>query len=374
MKKKIAITTLASVLAFAVLSSCTDRDIGEPETEPSATQTEAPAPTLVPTPTSTPTPTPTPEPEGDTVSPFFININRDAWLAVGNEFDINDFISYIDDQDADIDLQITGEVDTSTLGSYHLDLVITDDWGNTASDSMNVTVFQPADTGDTSNNTGTTTDNATPFSDFIASYPGDNVHYGIDVSKWQGAIDWNQVAEAGCEFAFVRAGWSSEGEFHEDEYFRTNMEGAAAAGIPIGVYVYTTDNTEEYVTLLADTICDLCAGYNVSLPIVFDWENFFGNFQKYNLSIADINYLYDVFDAEVQNRGMTSMLYGSKFIMDVIWDDDIENVWLAHYTSQTDYAGAYAVWQQSCTGTIPGIDAYVDMDLYYGELPGGANG
>jgi hypothetical protein len=57
------------------------------------------------------------------------------------------------------------------------------------------------------------------------------------------------------------------------------------------------------VTLLADTICDLCAGYNVSLPIVFDWENFFGNFQKYNLSIADINYLYDVFDAEVQNRG-----------------------------------------------------------------------
>ena len=111
MKKKIAITILASLLAFQVLSSCTDRDIGEPETQPSATQTEAPAPTLVPTPTSTPTPTPTPEPEGDTVSPFFININRDAWIAVGNEFDINDFISYIDDQDADIDLQITGEVD-----------------------------------------------------------------------------------------------------------------------------------------------------------------------------------------------------------------------------------------------------------------------
>ena len=77
----------------------------------------------------------------------------------------------------------------------------------------------------------------------------------------------------------------------------------------------------------------------------------------------------DIFEEEIQARGYTSMIYGSKFIFDIIWDDDIENVWLAHYTTQTDYTGNYSYWQQSCTGTIPGIDAYVDMDLFYGELP-----
>lgn len=371
MKKKILITLTVSVMAFAFFSSCSDRDIVETTVQTEPTQTEPVlAPILAPTPTDTPTPTPA----GDTTSPFFININRDAWLPVGSEFNINDYVSYIDDLDSEIDLQITGTVDPTTIGSYHLDLLITDDWGNTATDSINVTVYQPVDTGDSGNNTGTTTENATPFESFVAAYPGENIHYGIDVSKWQGAIDWNQVAAAGCEFAFIRAGWSSEGEFHEDEYFRTNMEGAQGAGIPIGVYVYTTDNTPDQVTALADTICGICSDYNVQLPIVFDWENFFSNFQKYNLSIADINDLYDVFEAQVESNGMTSMLYGSKFIMDVIWDDDIESVWLAHYTSQTDYTGPFAVWQQSCQGTIPGIDAYVDMDLYYGTLPGGTNG
>ena len=368
MKKKILMTIIISVLAFAFFSSCADRNLGEPDTEPEQTETEAPTPTPEPTPTEAPTPTPVPE---DTTSPFFININRDAWLAVGSEFNINDFVSYIDDHDAEIDLDIVGQVDPSVLGSYHLDLTITDDYGNSASDYINVTVYQPSGDGSSSAQTGTSTANATPFSTFMASYPGEGIHYGIDVSKWQGAIDWQQVADAGCEFAFIRAGWSSEGEFHEDEYFVANMEGATAAGIPIGVYVYTTDNTEEYVTALADTICDLCDGYNVQLPIVFDWENFFNSFQKYHLSIADINVLYRTFEARVESRGYSSMIYGSKFIFDVIWEDDILDVWLAHYTTQTDYNGFYRVWQQSCTGTIPGIDAYVDMDMYFGDLPGG---
>lgn len=372
MNKKILFVSIVAVLALASLTSCIAGNEDVSGTVPVETSAATPTPTPDPTPTNTPTPTPTPEPEADTSSPFFININRDAWLPVGSEFNIDDYVSYIDDLDADIDLVISGEVDTSVTGSYNLDLTITDDWGNTSADSITVTVYQPVESGDSGNNTAVTTENATPFESFVASYPGENVHYGIDVSKWQGAIDWSQVAAAGCEFAFVRAGWSSEGEFHEDEYFRSNMEGAAAAGIPVGVYVYTTDNTEEQVTLLADTVCDLCADYNVALPIVFDWENFFNSFQKYGLSISDINDLYDSFEAQVQSRGMTSMLYGSKFIMEVIWDDDIEHVWLAHFTSQTDYAGPYAVWQQSCTGTIPGIDAYVDMDLYYGDLPGGA--
>ena len=379
MKKKILITIiilLCALIAVEIAATASSRNVGVGDedsefTPDMLTETIAETASL---PTETPTPTPIPEPEPDTTAPFFMNINRDAWVAVGNEFNINDFVSYIDNIDSDVELDISGYVDTSVTGTYHLDLTITDDEGNSCSDTMNVTVYQPSGDGSGGDYTGTTTENATPFADFMAAYQGDSIHYGIDVSKWQGDINWQSVADAGCEFVFIRAGWSSAGEFHEDEYFIANMEGATAAGIPIGIYVYTTDNTVEDVTALADLICDMADGYNVQLPIVFDWENFFSGFQKYHLSIADMNVLYHAFDDQVRARGYSSMLYGSKFIFEIIWDDDILNVWLAHYTSQTDYAGFYRIWQQSCTGTIPGIDAYVDMDLYYGDLPGGNNG
>ena len=377
MKKKTIAVILAAFISAAAMSSCAVRPEGTvPETsceetsaetsssETSADETEE---TLETTPATEET-----EPEEDTTAPFFMNINREVYVTSGDEFNINDYISYIDDHDSDVDLSIGGSVDMSTPGTYSLSLSIEDDDGNACSDQMTVFVLEPVEPGTTeSYSGGVVSSGSTSFGTFRASYPGDDVHYGIDVSKWQGNINWQEVANAGCEFAFIRAGWSSGGEFHQDEYFTANMEGASAAGVLIGVYVYTTDNSIEDVEALADTICDLVADYDVDLPIVFDWENFFSNFQRYNLSIDDINDLYLAFEDRVESRGLTSMLYASKFVLDVIWDDDIESVWLAHYTSQSDYQGLYLVWQQSCTGSIPGIDAYVDMDLYYGDLPGG---
>lgn len=374
MKKKILITYLLLIGAAAAVCSCSRTNDSQPsETEPAAvSETSATAiETLETTEPSIETTVET-EPEEDVTAPFFMNINREVYVTQNNEFDINEYISYIDDHDSDVELTVDGYVDMSTLGTYYLDLCITDDAGNSKTDSMSVTVVAPVEPGSEPDYpAGNTTDYATSFETFMNSYPGDDVHYGIDVSHWQGAIDWQQVADAGCEFVIIRAGWSSGGEFHLDDYFNANIEGASAVGLHIGVYVYTTDNTIEDVEALADTICDMTEGYNVDMPIVFDWENFFNNFQRYSLSIDDINDLYLAFEQRVESRGLTSTLYASKFVLEVIWDDSIEPVWLAHYTSQTDYAGLYNMWQQSCTGSIPGIDAYVDMDLFYGDLPGG---
>lgn len=377
MNKKILLTAICFGLAAGVLAGC--------NAEPSMTESEAteqPSETTEAEVIETQFPTeqseitvPAEDPESDVTAPFFINITREAYVTQGTEFDIDSFLSYIDDYDSDVELIVEGMVDTSTIGTYPLSLTLVDDYGNTSSDSITVYVVEPVEQGSGQDYVpGTTTADATSFGSFRSAYTGENIHYGIDVSHWQGAIDWVSVKNAGCEFAFIRAGWSSEGEFHEDEYFRANMEGASAAGIPIGIYVYTTDNTAEYVEALADTVCDMADGYNVVLPIVFDWENFFSNFQKYGLSISDVNDLYDVFESRVESRGYQASIYGSKFILEIIWDDDIETVWLAHYTSQTDYAGNYYLWQQSCTGSIPGIDAYVDLDLFYGDIPGGSNG
>lgn len=307
-------------------------------------------------------------PGPDVTAPFLLAITRDAYITVGETFDINNFISYIDDRDPDVTLTVEGSVDTNVTGTYPLNFVMTDDAGNVATDSIIVNVVEPVDPSSTEPYSGEYTFTGTSFSDFMAAYPGENIHYGIDVSHWQGSINFEAVKEAGCEFVIVRAGYSSDGQFHQDEYFTANMEGAAAAGLPVGIYVYTSDNTPEDIDALADVVCELASGYNVALPICFDWESF-SQFQQYHMSIENLNELYRVFRDNVEEYGYTTILYGSKYYLDVIWDDEFENVWLAHYNSVTDYTGSYLMWQQSSSGQIPGIDAYVDMDLYYGDLP-----
>ncbi|MCQ2516529.1 MAG: glycoside hydrolase [Saccharofermentans sp.] len=310
--------------------------------------------------------TPTPYPYVDNVAPFFLKITRNPSITVGDEFSIDDYISYIDNTDPDVTLIVDGTVDNSLVGSYPLSLRIEDENGNYTTDSITVSVVAPVEPG---SGGGSYSYDTTPFSDFIASYPGDDIHYGIDVSVWQGDIDFNTVRDSGCEFVFIRAGRSSNGEFTEDDYFRSNIANATEAGLHVGVYVYSSDNSIEAVEALADRMIEMTEGYNVDLPIVFDWEAF-GRFQQFHMSIIDLNNLYAAFENRLEAQGRSGMLYSSKYYLDVVWNEEGSNVWLAHYNSQTDYTGEYIVWQQSCTGRIPGINADVDMDLWYGDFPG----
>jgi len=328
-------------------------------TEPSSTTVQL-APIIVDT--------PTPYPYVDNVAPFFLKITRNPSITVGDEFSIDDYISYIDNIDSEVTLTIDGSVDNSEIGSYPLSLRIEDDDGNYTTDSITVSVVAPVEPG-SGGGGGSYTYDTTAFSDFISAYPGDNVHYGIDVSVWQGDIDFEEVADSGCEFVFIRAGRSSGGEFTEDDYFRSNIAGATEAGLHVGVYVYSSDNSIEAVETLADRMIEMTEGYNVDLPIVFDWEAF-GRFQQFSMSISDLNDLYSVFENRLEAQGRNAMLYSSKYYLDVVWTEEGTNVWLAHYTGHTDYDGEFVVWQQSCTGRIPGINADVDLDLWYGDFPG----
>lgn len=311
--------------------------------------------------------TPTPYPYVDTTAPFFLKITRSASITVGDEFCIDDYISYIDNTDPEVTLIVDGTVDNSVIGTYPLSLRIEDDNGNYTTDSITISVVAPVEPGPGGG--GSSSSDFTPFENFIAAYPGDNVHYGIDVSVWQGDIDFNQVRDSGCEFVYIRAGRSSAGEFTEDDYFRTNITNATQAGLHVGVYVYSSDNDIAAVESLADRMIEMTEGYNVDLPIVFDWEAF-GRFQQFSMSINDLNCLYEHFENRLEAQGRSAMLYSSKYYLDVVWAEEGTNVWLAHYTSNTDYSGQFVVWQQSCSGRIPGINADVDMDLWYGDFPG----
>ena len=294
----------------------------------------------------------------DTEPPLKIWSGNGTVLQRGTEFDINKVIGYGDNADPEPKLTVDGEVDMGTNGKYPLHVTVTDASGNSTSWDLTVEV---------ADSVPVYTDNSerTKFSDFAFAYAGDGRTFGIDVSTWQGDIDFDAVKAAGCDFAIIRIGYSKDGEITLDDKFDQNYERAKAAGIRTGIYLFSYDNTEKDVRAAADQIAEKLGEEVPELPVVFDWEDF-GRFQTYKMSFADLNKLYDAFADELAGKGYDCMLYGNKNSLENIWKDtDTRPVWLAHYTDKTDYEGPYRMWQASCTGRIDGIDGDVDMDIMY---------
>ncbi|MGN0612292.1 MAG: GH25 family lysozyme, partial [Porcipelethomonas sp.] len=202
------------------------------------------------------------------------------------------------------------------------------------------------------------------FDSLKQQYGETGVKFGIDVSKWQGDIDYEAVKNAGCSFVIMRIGHYYD-EIGMDEYYKANMDAAKAAGLDVGVYIYTTANTTEEIKENAAWIAEQLDGQPLDFPVVFDWEDF-SNFQQYEMSINDLNELFELFASEMEKYGYSSMLYSSKNFLNNFWYEQTEYpVWLAHYTDKTTYAGDYVMWQMSCFGRIDGIEGDVDFNILY---------
>ena len=103
----------------------------------------------------------------------------------------------------------------------------------------------------------------------------------------------------------------------------------------------------------------------VDLEVVLDWENW-NNYPEYNLSFYNLTEVAKAFSETITKKGYTSMIYGSKSYLEDVWFPMDENIWLAHYTDQTNYQGKYKVWQVCENGKVNGInDNYVDIDIRY---------
>ena len=189
---------------------------------------------------------------------------------------------------------------------------------------------------------------------------------GIDVSSFQGEIDWEKVKNAGVEFAIIRLGfgYTVNMELVLDKYFQANLEGAKNQGLKVGVYFYTYANTLEEIEEQAKFISDNLHGEELELGVTFDWENW-NNFQDYQVSFYDLNNMYDNFSSILKNKGYDTMLYGSKFYLSNVWSTSNRKIWLAHYTSMTNYDKDYKIWQFSDKGLVDGINSFVDLDILY---------
>lgn len=295
----------------------------------------------------------------DTEAPIILNSGWNPYHRTGTAFDLNNYVGFADNYDSNPVLTYEGDIDPNTDGDYPLTAYVTDSSGNSTSFDVTISVMNyiPTPPDDRQR---------VDFSDFASLYGGEGKRVGIDVSTWQGDIDWNAVRDAGCQFAVIRIGYGYN-DISMDDRFYANIEGARAAGVDLSVYFYTAANTEDEIIEQARWIAENLNGEALDLPIGFDWEEF-GGFQKYGMSIKKLNDLYALFNEEMAAYGYDTMLYSSKNFLNNVWNDhskSISPVWLAHYVEDTDYDGEYTFWQQSSCGRIPGIYGDVDMNIMY---------
>lgn len=199
---------------------------------------------------------------------------------------------------------------------------------------------------------------------------GEEGQMGIDVSKWNGEIDWDRVQNAGITYAIIRCGYrgSSTGALVEDPYFRQNMQGALAAGLKVGVYFFTQATNEVEAVEEASMALALCEGYKITYPIFIDTEGAGGNGRADGLDMETRTRVCQAFCETVEDAGYSGGVYGSrnwfrtKLRMDGLTDHII---WLAEYRETPVYGGNYHFWQYTSSGNVDGIEGRVDLDISY---------
>ena len=196
-------------------------------------------------------------------------------------------------------------------------------------------------------------------------------HLVIDVSTYNGDIDWNRVKEAGIDYAIIRVGYRGyeTARLVKDKRFDTNMSNATAAGVKVGAYIVTQAvNTNEAVEE-ASFIISACSGYNVSLPLAIDVESAGnGSGRGDKISVAERTAVINAFVQTIRGAGYSAMVYANKdWMTNRINAGGLASgstVWLAQYRSSCTYGGSYQMWQFTESGSIPGISGNVDMSAW----------
>ena len=201
---------------------------------------------------------------------------------------------------------------------------------------------------------------------------------GIDVSAHQGEIDWQAVADSGVEFAMIRAGYRGygpEGKLMEDEKFHTNVRGALAAGLEVGVYFFSQATNvweaEEEAQLLLRSL----EGYPVTMPVVFDWERIHHSAARTDgVEGKTVTLMAQAFCGLVEQAGYTPGVYFNQDMgyLELELDQLADYVfWLAEYGDAPGFYYGFDLWQYSSQGTVPGVSTPVDLNLSFRDFAAG---
>lgn len=194
-----------------------------------------------------------------------------------------------------------------------------------------------------------------------------NVYKGIDVSKWQGEINWSKVKNDGIDFAMLRATFGSK-KGQVDTFFEKNYKGAKEVGISVGAYHYSYAVTVEEAKREADHCYSVLKGKKFEYPIAFDMEE--GVQAK--LGKEKISQIVKAFCEKMENYGYYVCIYSNLYWLNNFFTNEIlkkYDVWLAQWTKKPTFKKPYGIWQKSSTGRVDGVNGNVDLDESYKNYP-----
>lgn len=197
---------------------------------------------------------------------------------------------------------------------------------------------------------------------------------GVDVSSYQGEIDWQQVYDSGVRFAIIRAGgmYYGSGELYSDDYFIKNLEGAKAAGLRVGAYFFSQAITADEAVSEANFVLEFLDGRELDLPLFFDWERISGDTARTDgLDNETLTACALAFCRTVEAAGVDAGVY--------IYNDtgyygyDLAQLtdytfWCAGIGSYPYFYYAHSLWQYSFTGSVPGINADCDLNMLFEDF------
>lgn len=267
-----------------------------------------------------------------------------------------------DNYDDNPTCEIVGEYNVNTPGVYSVMFRGIDSSNNVSTNEFKLTVKEKSSSSSSTGGLG----KGQTFSDLVNKYKTSNTKIGLDVSKWQGDIDFEKVKKAGVEFVFIRVGSQKGigGEYYIDPKFEQNIKGFQEVGIPVGIYFYSYANSISAAKREAKWVIEQIKPYKIDLPVVFDWESW-SFFQEFEKSFYNLTEIANTYLGEIEKSGYTGMLYSSKYYLENVWFKTEYPVWLAHYTEQTNYQGDYDFWQLCSNGRIDGIYGNVDVNVMY---------
>ena len=195
---------------------------------------------------------------------------------------------------------------------------------------------------------------------------------GIDVSRYQGNIDWEKVASSGVKFVFIRIGYRTygSGEITADPNAQANYQGAKAAGLKVGVYFFSQATNSLEAMEEAEWTMKAIAPWQLDLPVVYDWELPAPDARTKNVTAGQLTAYTRIFNRILKNNGYSVMLYfnrhhaAQRLYMHRLTDMPH---WFAMYADTMTYPYDFAIWQYSQTGRVPGIQGDVDLNIM---LPG----
>lgn len=213
--------------------------------------------------------------------------------------------------------------------------------------------------------------------DGFLRYDAADARLGVDVSEYQGDIDWAQVKSAGIDFAILRLGYrgTTQGLLNVDERFEQNFTGAADAGLSVGVYFFSQAVSAAEAVAEADFVIETLNGRKTDYPVVFDWEQPIPSEQlpaellrAYDMDGELITECAVAFCRRIKEAGYTPCVYTNKHLAYDFFDLEQwadYDIWYAEYQNAPSLYYDFRIWQYTDSGTVPGIDGGVDMNICF---------